>query len=151
VMNAGPLRASPRRQHLRVPLSHTQKTISGRQLLAALLYLNPIVPVFAECRTSFPCDRVVQKFSFGSLTEILGSQRLSSAFKRSAEPIQLPISGTICSQFGQGYLFVVAITNHSCTFFGGFGLFFVRDCTIEMVFKPYISICYEFFEQTTIK
>jgi hypothetical protein len=40
-------------------------------------------------------------FRNGSLTEIVGSQQGSSAIKRSAEPIQHPISAAISFQFGQ--------------------------------------------------
>ncbi len=39
--------------------------------------------------------------SCGSLAEIVGSQRFSSAIKRSAEPIRYPFSAAIGSQFGQ--------------------------------------------------
>jgi len=41
------------------------------------------------------------KFRKGSNSEVLSSQRLSSATKRAAELIQHPISQAICSQFGQ--------------------------------------------------
>ena len=38
---------------------------------------------------------------FGSLSEIVVSQRLSSAIKQLAEPIRYPFSAAISSQFGQ--------------------------------------------------
>ena len=62
-------------------------------------------------------------FRFGSSTEIVDTQRIGSAIKRSAESIPYPISGAISSQFGQEPTFKMA----------AFDFFFTTGDTLRLV------------------